>query len=241
MNIPRLMRVPIHPGKLATLRFRINVRRISRVLEHPESVAVQHVFPVRVGYAAREGRSAHPGAVILQAAVDMIGIGIVGAYVIKLRNRQVQLVLPAVAAVFAAPQAPVVAGDHNVGVLWIDPHIVEISVRRARDHVEALPSIVAQQQNQIGLEYLVFVRWIDDQIAEVERTPHDIIARILRGPCRPAVVRSIESAAFFRFDIGVNHKRLRGRHLHRNASPGLGRKSLGVAVGDFAPMRAKVR
>ena len=49
-------------------------------------------------------------AVVLQAAVDVIGIGVVDAHVIELRNRQVDLVLPARAAVFAAPEAAVVAG-----------------------------------------------------------------------------------------------------------------------------------
>ena len=39
--------------------------------------------------------------------------------------------LPAVAAVFAAPQAAVVAGDHDVRILGIDPDIVKVAVRPA--------------------------------------------------------------------------------------------------------------
>jgi hypothetical protein len=50
--------------------------------------------------------------------------------VIELRNRQVHLVLPAIAAVFAAPQAAIVAGYHDVRILGIDPHVVEVAVRR---------------------------------------------------------------------------------------------------------------
>jgi hypothetical protein len=114
------------------------------------------------------------------------------------------------------------------GVLGIDPHIVEVAVRRARNHVERLSSIVAEQQNEIWFENLVFIFGIDDQVAEIKRPPHHVIAGIELGPGRTAVVGPIESSAFFRFDVGIHHLRFRRRHLHRDSSPGLRRQTFGV-------------
>src|SRR5205807_4198723 len=53
LNVARLMCLSIYPTDLAALVFGINVIRIRRVGKHPETIAVVHVFPLRVGDAAR--------------------------------------------------------------------------------------------------------------------------------------------------------------------------------------------
>ncbi len=176
----------------------------------------------------------------MQAAINVIRVRVVRAHVIKLRNRQVELMLPAIAAVFAAPQAAIVAGNHGVWILWVDPHIVEVAVRRARNHVERLSSIVAQQQNEIGFENLVFIFWIDDEVTEIKRTPHHVIAGIQLGPRRSSVVGAVKPSSFFGFDVGIDHLRFGCGNLHRDSAIGFRWESLGIAVVHFAPLGAAV-
>ena len=52
LDVASRMRVAIDPANLAALIFGIDVIRVSRVLEHPESIAVVHVFPTMIGDAA---------------------------------------------------------------------------------------------------------------------------------------------------------------------------------------------
>ena len=67
-----LVRMPVHPADLAALGFGINVIRVGRIFEYPETVAAINVFPARIGDAARIRRIAHPEAVVLQPAVDVV-------------------------------------------------------------------------------------------------------------------------------------------------------------------------
>src|ERR1700722_16071029 len=122
-----LMRVAIDSPDFSPLRLGVNIGRIGRIFEHPETVATVHVFPARVTYSARIGRIADPRTVVLQSAVYVVGIRIVGADMIELGNRKIHLVLPAIAAVLAAPQAAIIAGDHDVWILRIDPDVMKIS------------------------------------------------------------------------------------------------------------------
>ena len=150
----RFVGVAIHAADLAALGFGIDVGRIGGVFEHPEAVAAEHVFPARIGDAAGIGRIAHPRAVVLQAAIDVIRIGVVHADVIELRDRQIHLVLPARAAVLAAPQAAVVAGKHDVGIRRIDPDLVKIAVRCVGDRLKLLPPFTLSNSMRSGLKIL---------------------------------------------------------------------------------------
>src|SRR6202035_6097878 len=96
----------------ATLVFGKDVVRIGSVGEYPEAVAVEHVFPARTGDAARIGGVTYPGAVVLQAAVDVVGVGVIEADVVELRDRQIIGLPPLVRAVVGNPQSAVVSGKH---------------------------------------------------------------------------------------------------------------------------------
>src|SRR6516162_4694876 len=102
----------------------------------------------------------------------MVGICIVDADVIELRDGQINLMHPSRAAILAAPQSAVVSGINNVGVAGVDPHGMEVSVGRTGDRAEALSPIHAVQQDEIGLEDLLWIFGIDDQVGEVKRTPY---------------------------------------------------------------------
>ncbi len=110
LDVARLVRVLVHARDRAALVFGVEVVGIGRVGEHPEAVAAVHVLPAAVGDAAGIGRVAHPAAVVLQAAIDVVRILVVDAHVVELRDRQVLALPPLAAAVVALPQAAVVAG-----------------------------------------------------------------------------------------------------------------------------------
>ena len=65
---------------------------------------------------------------------------------IELRDGKVVRFPPAIAAVERIPEPAVVARDHVVGIVWIDPDVVKIAVRAARDIAEALSAVVARNQ-----------------------------------------------------------------------------------------------
>ena len=117
LNGARFVRDTVHPLDFPALRLHIDVSRVGGIFPHPEAVAAAHVLPARIAHAAGIGRIAHPATVVLQTAVHAIRLGIIRADVIELRDRQVHQMLPARAAVLAAPQAAIVSGEHHVGDL----------------------------------------------------------------------------------------------------------------------------
>src|SRR5262249_10930701 len=87
LNVATLMCVAIDPANLAALVFRVDVVRISRVLEHPETIAIEHIFPTTIGDAARVLRTPYPRAVVLQSAIHLVRILFVHAHMIELGHR----------------------------------------------------------------------------------------------------------------------------------------------------------
>src|SRR5208282_3121862 len=179
--------MPVDAADLPALIFGVDIVRISGVLKSPESVAVINIFPPRVGNSAGVRGIANPTAVVLQAAIHMIGIRIVSADMIELRNRQIELMLPAGSSVVAAPQAAIVAGNDNIRIVRIDPDVVKVAVGVGY-RAEALTSIHAEQQWGIGLENFVLIFRIDDQIREVERTPDHVLAGVQTIPVLAAII-----------------------------------------------------
>ena len=103
LDIARLMRAPVDAADRPTLGLCVEVVGISRIDEHPEAVAAVHVFPLVSRDAARIFRRTDPGAVILQAAVDVIGPVHVDTDVIELRDGQVVALPPLIAGVIRIP------------------------------------------------------------------------------------------------------------------------------------------
>ena len=124
LDRPDFVRVTIDAANFSSLCFRVKVRAVGWVFKDPEAITTEHIFPARVGNAAWIGRVSLPRTVVLQSAIDVIGIVVVSAHVVELRSRQIEKVFPSGSSVFAAPEASVISGDDNIGVAGVDPNIV---------------------------------------------------------------------------------------------------------------------
>src|SRR5512132_1217097 len=108
------MCVAIDSADLAALVFSIDAIRISRVLEHPESIAAVHIFPAMIGYAAWVLRITYPRAVVLQSAIHLVGILLVHTHVIELRHWQIFAFPPFAAAVVRVPHPAIVSREYDL-------------------------------------------------------------------------------------------------------------------------------
>src|SRR5215813_8272662 len=142
------MGVAIDPANLAALVFRVDVVRISWVLEHPESIAVEHIFPPMIGNATRVLRITYPRAIVLQSAIDLVRIFLVEAHVIELRDRQVFSFPPFAAAVVRVPHSAIVPREYDLWVRRINPHIMRVTVRSLETayYRKALSRVLADNQ-----------------------------------------------------------------------------------------------
>src|SRR5208283_1008691 len=138
--------VAIDARDFAALRFGVSVIRIGGIGEGPEAVAAEEILPAAIGDAGRILGIADKGAIVLEAAVDLVRIGHVRTDVIELRNGQIVGLPPGVAAVVGIPDAAIVAGDEVIGIVGIDPDVVEIAVGAAADTAETLTAVVAHDE-----------------------------------------------------------------------------------------------
>src|SRR5215469_5407615 len=74
LDAPSFVRMAVDASDFPALGFGVDVVGIGRVLEHPEAVATIHVFPAGIDDAAGIGRISYPRTVVLQAAIDVIGV-----------------------------------------------------------------------------------------------------------------------------------------------------------------------
>ena len=124
----------------SALRLCIDVVGIRRRPQTSGSRRPEHVLPPPSSSRRPVWRVSHLRAVVvLQSAVNVIRIRIIAGDMVELRNWQVHLVLPARAAKSSLrhrpPSSPAIT---SVGILGINPDIMEITVRPARNHVERL-------------------------------------------------------------------------------------------------------
>ncbi len=223
LDVARFMSLAVNSRDLAALILSVDVIGIGRIGKHPEAVATIHVFPTAIGDAPRILGVANPGAVVLQPTVDVIRHIHVYTDVIKLRDRQVLSFPPAITAVIRVPDTTIVAGDQVIGIVWIDPDVVEVAVRAARNVAETLAAIVADDEWTIRLVNFLFVFWIDDQVGEVKRTPDHVLAAILRSPRLPAIIGTIQTVlGSLRFDKRIDNLRLRRSYRNRYPAPRFG-------------------
>src|SRR5438067_13672985 len=122
------MGVAIYPPDGTALLLGVEIIAIGRIGEHPEAVAAEHVFPLRVVDAAGILRLAHPRAVVLQPAVNLERIFVVEADMIELRDWQILALPPFAPAVVGIPNAAVIASHDRLRVSRIDPDIVHVAV-----------------------------------------------------------------------------------------------------------------
>ena len=97
----------------------------------------------RVGH--RDARERHATrhrdrAVVLLRGVEPVRLPVVRDHVVVLRRRLVVLRRPRLPAIFGDCRAAVIAFDHAIGVLRINPQIVTVAMRRIQC-LERLPAI----------------------------------------------------------------------------------------------------
>src|SRR5258708_27263539 len=77
MDVAREQQLAIDARDGAALRFGIDAVGIGRIRHPPEAVAAVEVLPARVGDASSVCGVAHPRAVVLKAAVHLVGVLVV--------------------------------------------------------------------------------------------------------------------------------------------------------------------
>ena len=236
----RFQREAIDAGDESALRFGVHVAGVSWIRKHPESISSQKIFPAAIGNPAWILRVAYPDAVVLQTAKDMIRIGVVGAHVIELRDRQVVALPPGVATVVGIPDASIVAGNEMLGIFRIHPHIMKIPVGAIADRAETPAAVFAEDQAKVGLVDFVFVFRIDDQVGEVKRPPDHQIAAVPLFP-RLAAIFGAKKSAPRGLDQGIHDIWFGGRDGYGYTAPGLCGQSLGVLFIQLGPRRSSIR
>ena len=106
----------------------------------------------------------------------------------------------------AAPSSPrisdpdksgVIACDEMVGIMGINPEVVEVAMRGAGNVAEAAAAVAAHDQASAGLVKRVLVLGIHDQVGEIERAPDHILAAVQRGPGPSAIARNRDVVQVF--------------------------------------------
>ena len=192
LHVARRHRPAIDAPDEAALRFDVDRLRIGGIGHCPEAVTAVEVLPAPVADSAAVSGVADPGAVVLQPAVDVVGVRSVEGHVIELRDRKVLLLPPPVPAVEGLPEPAVVAADDVLRILRVDPEIVPVAVRSSAGVGEAATPILADDQVEVRLEEAVGIGGIDDQPREVEGPPDHGLTAIERSPLGAAVVGAVE-------------------------------------------------
>ena len=190
------------------------------------------------------GARAHPAAVVLQAAVDVVGMRVVHRHAVVLGERQRGDVEELQAAVVADADAAVVELHHVAGVFRVHPHEAIVAVGGRARRRERLAAVIREGIRIQHVDALVVVR-IDGGLACVHRprvpVRHErpraaaIVAAIQPGPAGDVGRRGVVARALF--DAHVDHVRVLAIHGDADAAV----LTLGQAVaGELRPGGAAV-
>ena len=133
---------------------------------------------------------------------------------------------PAVRTVVRDPQAAVVAGEDLLRVCRIDEHVMHIAMHavEAADRREAPAAVVAGDQRAVGLEEVLRILRVDDQVRKVERAPDHPLALVALLPGGAAVVGD-EQRGVDGLDERIDRLGVRRRDAERDAAIGLCRQA----------------
>ena len=143
---------------------------------------------------------------------------------VELRRRLIALGGPVLATVDGDGGAAVIAVDHAIGIVGIDPQAVMIAVGGI-EAFERFAAIVRTEQAGVGDVHLVGIFGVRPNVGEIPGTLTKTMIVVNQGPGGAAVIATVETA-FFRFDKRVNHVRIGAGNGHANAAE----RALGHAV-----------
>ena len=209
---------PVEALEVAALRRRIAVARIARIRRRHEAVPAHHPVPVGVHdpAPAPDIRGPPPGAVVLEAAVDVERHLVVDLDVVELGERQVLHEAPVPPAVIREGNAAVVAQDHPARVVGVDPELVNVAVDdRAGHHGgEGAAGVLRHRHRPVQRIDAVLVGGMGAQIRVVER-PGRNAGRVGDGPPAAAAVIGAQQLAPLGLHQRVHHRGM----LRRNRQP----------------------
>src|SRR5215204_5149315 len=173
LYVPALAGLVIGAAQVALLAHAVHPRSIAGVGHHIEAVATAHVLPVVIADAAVGpgiGRSV-PAAIVLHATHYVVGKFVVHVDVVKLSHGQLLIKGPALAAVARDAHASVIAIEHKVRVLRVDPPGVVIGVnsRVGQQGLKVAAPVFAVGHGGVDIVNAVLVPWVHVDLLVVER------------------------------------------------------------------------
>ena len=241
LDVEPVARLRVEPLNVAAVGGRVDEPVTCLVHRLPRAVTEADLLPVLVQDAEpmAGGAGPHPRVRVLQAAVDPVGIAVVGGDLVELADRDV------VEAHVREPEVPAlvhstVAADKGVArVARIDPHRVVVGLqahvvrRRVRHVLERRTAVLALEDRDAEFPDTLVVGGIDVGCAEVHR------ARIRTAhppPGRAGVFTAIRAALGRVLDERDEHVRVGARDGESDAPLVAG----GDAVLDLLPCGAAV-
>ena len=210
--------------------------RILRIGRDPSGLAAADGIPVgRADTHVADAAWNPDRRVVLLRSVDPIGEAVVGGDPVELRGRLIVLCGPGPAAVEADRRPAVVAHDHAVGIVGVDPQVVVVAVgyMHARKVLAPVGGLVHLDVGQVN-DVRVLRIGVDPGV--VPGALADLVLVVDVRPLLAAVVADVEAALLLRFQKRINAPRPRGRSGHADLPQKLVGKSFGVFfVGQLLP------
>ena len=189
-----------------------------------------------LGTKGRHARHGNGGAVVLLASIEPVGILVVHFDLIELGGGLIELGRPGLTAIESDVRAAVIRLHEVLRIIWIDPHVVAVSVRRTQPRPGHAAVDGLHVLSRHGVED-VRIRRIDIDVGVVEGTRAD---RRLGGDLHEiaTLVHRLVQAALIpgRLDERVQDARIGRRHRQID----LADEALGQAGGKLLPAIAAV-
>ena len=222
--------------QIAALPHRIAVIGVGRVRHHIEAVSEGDLLPIGIANppAAPCLTGTAPGAVVLHSSVDVVGDLHIDIDVIKLRQGQILHKTPGLAPVAGDGQAPVVAVDHKIRIVGMDPPgvMVRVHLIPGDQGGKGPAAVFALRDHPEKIVDAVFVGGIDINIRIIERAVADIFLRDF-PPFKAAVIGAVEGI-FLRLYQSVDNCRIVAGD--RQTDPSQLSRRQPVFVGSFFPV-----
>ena len=140
---------------------------------------------------------APPGAVILQAAIDVVRVIVIDRNMVELGERHVAHKTPCFTAVMRYSQAAVVADDNVTGIVRVDPERMVIDVQRVaglatiddRVQFEGLAAVDRHAQACCNIVESIGIRRIGCEFRVIKGANGDIVGFVYCRPLLAAVIR----------------------------------------------------
>ena len=227
---PLLSCLRIEAEEVAVLGFGVDDSRVGGVYLDIEPVSAPYPEPFVIGnsLAIHGSAGTSPAPVVLQAAVNVIGLPHIHADLVELSQGQGVDKVPGFAPVVGEMNPTIRAHNHMVGVSWINPHSVVVAVD-AGNHIgaEGYPPILRSIHSSAKHPYPLVVIRVDPDLAVIHG------ARIGAAHLLPAqtLILRPENTSIFIFNNSVDNVGVLAVNEDADAS----RITGGQPVGELGP------